>query len=633
MASSLEKLWADARTAQAKGKLTTARKIFQQARKMAPGAPGLALELGVLEAQMDQMRQAQTTLQQAVKLDASSTDAHFNLAEVYRALGNVASAITSFQAVLGLQPDHPEAHYGLGVVLLSQGNAADALLHLEFAAKHLPTDAEAQTTLAQGLLTLDQANRALPLLLSIIQNHPDNIDAHLVFLSALNLHARPSQVARQVRLMEASFDMNKVIASHDNEAPSSVRTLEMLANSYQAAAMPERAKQVGKLLYARKSSRSSGATLLGVLAVQAGDFDAAEKYLTQAIELDPTAANAMHQLTIINRLPLSAEPQLLAVLDDAGKYSTTSKVYAGLALYRLLSRNGRPRDGFSALARAKALRAKEYPYLPEMTEETSRANKQVFTPAFFEKRGREGFAGDGCIFIVGMMRSGTTLTEQILSAHSRVHAGGERDDMMTITESLRHDLKKVSDLPADWAATIGKRLHEKMFRDAGDAVFVTDKLPGNIDYAGLIRFLLPRAKFIYCHRTPQDCALSNFEQNFSNAVRVSFDLKALAHKYSLHEDIAHYWMETCRLDMHGLDYDALVHEPEPHIRKLLEFAGLEFEDACLYPNEVKREIRTASVFQVRQPISPKSVGRWKAYETELEPFTSELARYRAKLGL
>jgi hypothetical protein len=75
-----------------------------------------------------------------------------------------------------------------------------------------------------------------------------------------------------------------------------------------------------------------------------------------------------------------------------------------------------------------------------------------------------------------------------------------------------------------------------------------------------------------------------------------------------------------------------VHDPEPNIRALLDFAGLDFEEACLYPNEVKREIRTASVFQVRQPISPRSVGRWKTYEQELRPFTDELARYRAELG-
>jgi hypothetical protein len=308
-------------------------------------------------------------------------------------------------------------------------------------------------------------------------------------------------------------------------------------------------------------------------------------------------------------------------------------MYAGLALYQLLSRNDHPKDSFDALAAAKAIRAEEFPYNGKENERANASNKQVFTPAFFETRGHEGHPGEGCIFVVGMMRSGTTLTEQILAAHSCVHAGGERDDMMSIVESLHHDLTKVPDLPSDWAAAVGKKLHEEMFKGAGDATHATDKLPGNIDYAGLIRFLLPKARFVYCHRTPQDCALSTFEQNLSTTIRASFDLEAIAHKYALHEDIAQYWTETCQLNMLDLDYDAMVHDPEPHIRKLLAFAGLEFEDNCLYPNEVKREIRTASMFQVRQPISPKSVGRWKVYESELQPFTDKLAEWRNKLGL
>jgi hypothetical protein len=174
-------------------------------------------------------------------------------------------------------------------------------------------------------------------------------------------------------------------------------------------------------------------------------------------------------------------------------------------------------------------------------------------------------------------------------------------------------------LPADWAAKVGEQLHAAMFKDAGQASFATDKLPGNIDYVGLIRLFLPRAKFIYTHRTPQDCALSNFEQMFASSVRFSFDLKALAHKYAWHEDIARYWIEDCGLDVYDLDYEVLVNDPEPNIRKLLDFCGLPFEENCLYPNEVKREIRTASVFQVRQPISAKSVGRWKRYEAQMQP--------------
>lgn len=631
--STPEQLWTEARILQTKGKLQRARKLYLQARKQAPRTPGLALELGVLEAQMGLFKHAIPTLRDAIKLAPESSNAHYNLAEVCRAAGQYTAATASFREALRLDPGYTEAKFGLGDILLSLGDAAQALPYLEQAAKKLPQDAEVQTVLAQALLELEQPQRALPLLSSIVQTHSDYLAGHMEFLRALNSHARPSQVARHIRLMEETFNMDDVLASFDQDSPASVSALEVLADGYQAGALNKRAHQVGRILHRRKSSRHSGAMLLGTLAIQDGDFDAAETWFKQVIELRPNATDAMYRLSVINRLALTAEPLLLNELDNTTTGSASHRLYAGLALYRLLSRNDRPQDAFSALEKAKVIRAQEFPYKPAVAEHSNTSNKQVFTPAFFEKRGQEGYPGKGCIFVVGMMRSGTTLTEQILAAHSKVHAGGERDDMMSIVESLGHDMTKVSDLPPDWAAAVGKKLHEEMFKDAGDATFATDKLPGNIDYAGLIRFLLPAAKFIYCHRTPQDCAMSTFEQNFSTAVRYSFDLKAISHKYALHEDMAHYWMNTCRLDMFDLDYDAMVHDPEPHIRKLLDFSGLEFEESCLYPNEVKREIRTASVFQVRQPISPKSVGRWKTYEQELEPFTRELARLRATLGL
>ncbi len=631
--SSPEKLWTEARSLQAKGKLQRARKLFVQARKQAPRAPGLALELGVLEAQMGLLKHALRTLQDALKLAPASPNAHYNLAEVCRAAGQYDRASVSFREALRLDPEHAEAQFGLGDSLLAQENAGEALPHLEQAAAKLPQDPEVKLTLAQALLELEQPQKALPLLSTIVQTHRDFLAGHMEFLRALNAHARPSQVARHIRLMEEIFDMADVLTSFDQDTPASISALEILADCYQAGAIHERASQIGEMLYSRKSSRASGAMLLGTLAVQDGDFDAAETFFRQVVGWRPNSSDAMYRLSVINRLSLEAEPELEDLLHDAQNAPSSQRLYAGLALYRLLSRNGRSQDAFKALATAKAVRAREYPYNKDPAERSNAGNKQVFTPAFFAGRGNEGYSGEGCIFIVGMMRSGTTLTEQVLAAHSQVHAGGERDDMMSIVESLRHDLTKVPDLPADWAATVGKKLHEEMFKDAGNKACATDKLPGNIDYAGLIRFLLPKAKFVYCHRTPQDCAMSTFEQNFSTAVRYSFDLKAIAHKYALHEDIARYWTDTCKLDIFDLDYDAMVHDPEPHIRRLLEFTGLEFEEDCLYPNEVKREIRTASVYQVRQPISPRSVGRWKTYENELQPFTSELAEWRTRMGL
>jgi tetratricopeptide (TPR) repeat protein len=625
----IEQMWLKARNLQARGKLSQAWKLMRDARKAAPRVAGLALETGVLEAQMGRLDQAIATLREAVKLDGKMADAHFNLAEALRAKGLHADAAGHYRSTLELDPSYAEAHLGLGSAMLSAGQREQALPHLKAAAAAMPQDIEAQTVYGAALLETDTPSEGLKVLAALAAQHPADVSVAMEFLRALNAHGRANQVTRHIRFMQANLDLKQLIARFDTPGPADVARLQTLADGLQAAGEPDLAGEIAQRFLKRRETRSRGALLKGTLAVQAGDFDSAQEHLEQVLALTPGSSPAMQQLAIINRLPLEAEQKLQDILDGKTGASDSDRIMAGSALYRLLSRNGKPAEGFAALTRAQALRAAAHPYDPDSVEQLNRANETVFTPAFFEARGQQGCMGDGCIFIVGMMRSGTTLTEQILAAHSQVHAGGERNDMMDIVEMLGHDLGRINSLPADWASKVGEQLHAAMFKDAGQASFATDKLPGNIDYVGLIRLFLPRAKFIYTHRTPQDCALSNFEQMFASSVRFSFDLKALAHKYAWHEDIARYWIEDCKLDVYDLDYEMLVNDPEPNIRKLLGFCGLPFEENCLYPNEVKREIRTASVFQVRQPISAKSVGRWQKYEAQMQAFTDELERQRA----
>jgi tetratricopeptide (TPR) repeat protein len=625
----IEQMWLKARSLQAKGKLSQAWKLMRDARKAAPRVAGLALETGVLEAQMGRLDQAIATLREAVKLDAKLADAHFNLAEALRARGHQTDAARHYESTLELDASYAEAHLGLGSALMASGQLEQGLPHLKAASAALPQDVEAQTVYASALLETDAPSEGLKVLAALTAQHPQDVTVAMEFLRALNTHGRANQVVRHIRFMQANHEFKQLIARFDTTDPLDVARLQALADGLQAAGEPELAGDIAQRFVKRRETRSRGALLKGTLAVQAGDFDSAQEQLEQVLALTPDSSPAMQQLAIINRLPLEAETKLQDILSGKTGASEGDRIIAGSALYRLLSRNGKPAEGFAALAEAQSLRAAAHPYEPDTVEQLNRDNETVFTPAFFEARGEQGFMGEGCIFIVGMMRSGTTLTEQILAAHSQVHAGGERNDMMDIVEMLGHDFSRITTLPADWAAKVGEQLHASMFKDAGDASFATDKLPGNIDYVGLIRLLLPKAKFVYTHRTPQDCALSNFEQMFASSVRFSFDLKALAHKYAWHEDIAHYWIEDCGLDVYDLDYEVLVNDPEPNIRKLLDFCGLPFEENCLYPNEVKREIRTASVFQVRQPISAKSVGRWKRYEAQMQPFTDELERQRA----
>jgi hypothetical protein len=173
------------------------------------------------------------------------------------------------------------------------------------------------------------------------------------------------------------------------------------------------------------------------------------------------------------------------------------------------------------------------------------------------------------------------------------------------------------------AATVhdqGRQVHDSMFAHAGSRRFATDKSPGNYMLVGAIACMLPQAKLVYVRRTPADNALSLFERSFLRGVHYAYDLAHIGAVYRAHLQLMEHWISTCELPIHTVDYDQLVQDPEPHIRRLLDFLGLDFVPECLAPHRVERNVRTASVWQARQPISAKSVGRWRRYETQMEPF-------------
>jgi hypothetical protein len=178
----------------------------------------------------------------------------------------------------------------------------------------------------------------------------------------------------------------------------------------------------------------------------------------------------------------------------------------------------------------------------------------------------------------------------------------------------------MASLDAETIGRMGSELYAKVTAKTGKEDLTTDKTPGNYVFLGLIRTLLPKAKLVYVHRSPGGNVLSLYEQNFLRGLNYSYDLNDIVEVYRAHVEMMRHWIATCRMPVHTVDYDALVREPEPHIRALLDFLGVEFHPDCLRPELVERSVRTSSVWQVRQPITSSSVDRWMRYERQLGPF-------------
>lgn len=242
-----------------------------------------------------------------------------------------------------------------------------------------------------------------------------------------------------------------------------------------------------------------------------------------------------------------------------------------------------------------------------------------------------GLQDETPVFILGMPRTGTTLTEQILASHTHVYGAGEREEIHNIALELNaghpthggypHCLNKMTE--QDLVPIAQKHLawlHEL----GGGATRVLDKMPRNFLHVGLIRMLFPRARIILCMRDARDTCLSCYFRSFTGAHPYSYDLATLGHYYRHYERLIQHWQTVIGDGLLQVRYEDLVSDQETHSRRLVEFCGLDWESACLRFYETRRTVATASRDQVRSPIYSSSTGRWRHYERHLTPLLEAL---------
>lgn len=232
------------------------------------------------------------------------------------------------------------------------------------------------------------------------------------------------------------------------------------------------------------------------------------------------------------------------------------------------------------------------------------------------------------IFIVGMPRSGTTLAEQILASHSSVHGCGELKNMGRIYRDAfaadRDLATQVRQLTAHARRKLATMYLDDVAALANGKPYTVDKMPHNFMYVGLIALMFPNARIVYCERNPMDNCLSIFSYLFAGSHPYASDLEELGKYYLLHRELMAHWERVLPGRLHTLNYERVVADTETEVRRLLEFCGLPFEEACLSFFENERSVATISATQVRQPIYKSSVEAWRIYEDGLTPLKQAL---------
>ena len=255
---------------------------------------------------------------------------------------------------------------------------------------------------------------------------------------------------------------------------------------------------------------------------------------------------------------------------------------------------------------------------------------KLFSPAYYERVRGFGSDSERPVFIFGLPRSGTTLTEQILAGHSRVFAAGELslanaawDSLPRIIAGCESVFEAVARLDRRGAETIARDYLDRLRLLDDQSLRITDKMPVNYMFLGLLATLFPQAKFIHCRRNLRDVAVSCWTTNFLD-INWANDQEQIAFHFCTYLRLMEHWRRTLPVPILEVNYEQTVADLEGTARRLVDWCGLPWEPACLAFHERRRLVRTASMTQVREPIYQHAVGRWRNYERALAPLFSRL---------
>ena len=257
-----------------------------------------------------------------------------------------------------------------------------------------------------------------------------------------------------------------------------------------------------------------------------------------------------------------------------------------------------------------------------------------FDAEFFAGRGALGDPSADPIFIVGLPRSGSTLLEQILAAHSNVDGTMELSNVISMAHGF--NARRANSKPRPYPDVLGELTGEELsalgqqylaetaHHRQGAALFI-DKMPNNFRHIALIKLMLPNARIIDARRDPMACCFSGYKQLFAEGQEFSYRLEDLAHYYTAYVNIMQHWDEVLPGAILKVENEALIANPEQQIRRMLDYCGLEFEEACLNFHQSDRAVRTPSSEQVRQPIYSSAMNQWQNYRSFLAPLEDGLA--------
>jgi tetratricopeptide (TPR) repeat protein len=602
----------DTQTAISKGKLAIA---------LDPTSATALSNVGIAYYDLEDYPQAIDFQQQAIAIDPQLVTALNNLGSIYRAQKDTERAIEYYRQAIAADPQYAEALNNLGAVLTEQSLPEQGLEVLLTAVKLNPRYAEAQRNLGSCYMALEKTTEARAAFQLALQLKPNFTEA---LLGLASLEQEATNYAKAQQLIQHTISLD----SHN------ANSFIQLAGLLNVMGFAERAIENYQQALALEPDNIAAHVGHSNVLTEQGLIDEAEQLLQQALQIDPQSLPARISLVQLKKVRAD-DKNVLSLIEEAKQLDPQFKTKA-IGLHFALGKShddiGDYQQGFHHFLTACRLKREKISY--SQTDNTLATLNIIttFTPELIDRFSGGGDPSTKPIFILGMPRSGTTLTEQIIASHPACHGAGELADLNLLANPGRLENnasslypQTLSSMTAAELKALGQQYVAGLSARQPTAEFITDKMPSNYFYLGLIHLMLPNAKIIHVKRNPVDTCISNFSKLFKQGQHFSYELGELGNYYRDYDNLMQHWRKLLPANaFYEIQYEQLVDNIEQQARALIDYCGLPWHPDCLNFHNHQRTVRTASVTQVRQPIYTSSVERWRHYEEYLQPLLTAL---------
>ena len=461
-----------------------------------------------------------------------------------------------------------------------------------------------------------------------------NFEALSILKQALNLSPKSIFVLNNLGLINSNLNRNKEAREYLDMAISiKSNFMDALLNLGNLDLKEGRTENAKKNLYkALEQSNSSHTDItinmaLGNMYQQMGNFEKAKNNFEIVSKIDQSNTAVDKSISTMHKYSNDKDPHLILMIKKLDKikddenlkslYFALGKAYEDIENFK---------ESFKYLKLGNQIADKQINYNTDNDKNLFAEIKRVFKSS--HKKDNTN-SKKKIIFILGMPRSGTTLVEQIISAHKNVYGGGELSYMEDAIKKvigykaeksnvLYESFKNVKDFSYNELKIAELEYTEKLKFHVYNEEFVTDKAPLNFRWIGLIKLIFPNSKIIHCCRNSMDICYSNFKNSFSaGSLGFCYNMEKLGNYFNMYKDLMTFWNDQLKNEIYNLTYENLINDKEAEVEKLLKFCNLDWDENCLNPHKNKKLVATASLAQIRSPIYQSSINKWKNVDDEL----------------